>query len=393
MSKRYKAYKFRLYPNDEQYRLIMQSIGSARFIYNYFLNLKDKYYKENKTNLSLKTMKHMLVEMKGNEEYHFLKDIDSMALTNSLEFLDNAYTNFFEGRSKHPVFKKRGVKDSYTTDCTRSTYKNRIYSNIKLDLINRTIKLPKLEIIKIRGYRNMTGFNGRIISACISRDVNKLYVSLTVKEEIEIPIVDYNEWNIIAIDIGVKSLVVTSMGESYEKVKINRIENHISALQQDLSNKVRGSKNYNKLKNKIARLYQKIRNKRKNYIHSITDKLTKENNVIITEDLRVKEMITSDTSTKSLRRGLTNASICELSRQLEYKCKWRSKKLIKINRYYPSSQICSSCGYQNKELKELSIRKWTCPKCYHEHERDINASINILFQGLLKLYGLKEIKV
>ena len=390
MSKIYKAYKFRLYSNNEQYRQIMQSIGSTRFIYNYFLDLKDKYYKETKTNLSLKTMKHMLVEMKNDKKYEFLRDVDSMALTNSLEFLDNAYTNFFKGRNNHPVFKKQGVSDSYTTDCIRSIYKNKSYSNIKLDLINRTIKLPKLGIVKIRGYRNLKEFNGKIISACISKNANKLYVSLTVEEEVDEPILDYNEWNTIAIDVGVKSLVVTSMGEEYEKIKIERIENHIRELQQDLAYKVRGSKNYNKLKNKIVRLYQKIRNKRKYYINKITDRLTKENNVIVTEDLSIKEMITSDTSSKSLRRGLINASLRELERELEYKSKWRGKKLIKINKYYPSSQICSSCGYKEKKLKDLSIREWTCVKCYHEHDRDVNASLNILFQGILQLYGLKE---
>ena len=386
----YKAYKIRLYPNIEQYGLIMQNIASARLVYNYFLNLKDNCYKSSKTNLSLKTMKHKLVEMKEQEEYKFLKDVDTMALTTSLENLDKAYTNFFNGRSSHPVFKRKGVRDSYTTNCIRSTYKNRRYSNIELDIINKTIKLPKIGIVKYKGYRNMTSFNGRIISVAVSKDANKIYASITVEEEIEIFKNEYNEWNTIAIDVGVKDLVVTSMGEKYSKIKIDRIENHIKKLQQDLANKVKGSKNYIKLKNKISRLYQKIRNKRKYYIHNITNKITKENNVIITEDLKVKEMITSNTSTKILRKGLTNASLSELERQLVYKTKWRGKKLIKINQYYPSSQICSSCGYQNKETKDLSLREWTCPKCNHEHDRDINASLNILFQGILKLYGLKE---
>ena len=386
----YKAYKFRIYPNYEQYGIIMQNIGSSRFIYNYFLNLKDKYYKETKTNLSLKTMKHMLVEMKNNKDYEFLKDVDSMALTNSLECLDKAYTNFFEGKANHPVFKRKGVHDSYITDCIRSTYKNRNYSNIELDLIGRTMKLPKLGIVKIRGYRNMQEFNGQIISACISSDAGKLYVSITVSEEIVVnENIEYTEWKAVGLDVGVKSLVVTSMGVEYEKIKLDRLENHIKKLQKDLSYKVKGSNNYKKLKNKIARLYQKMRNTRKYYIHEITDKITKENDVIITENLKVKEMITRKTSTKSLRRGLTNASLFELERQLEYKTKWRGKKLIKINKYYPSSQICSSCGYRNSKTKDLSVRVWTCPECLHEHDRDINASLNILFQGLLQLNGLK----
>ena len=289
-----KAYKVRLYPNEEQYRIIREGIGSSRLIYNYFLDLKDNYYKKTKSNLSLKDIKHQLVEMKKKDEYKFLNDVDSMALINSLEFLDNAYTNFFEGKSMHPVFKKRGVRDSYTTNCVRSTYKNKSYSNIEVNMLSKTIKLPKLGMVKFRGYRNMTEFNSKIISVTISKDSAKIYASITVEEEIELPTIDYNEWNAIALDVGVKNLVVTSMGEEYKKVKIDRIE-------KDLSNKVKGSNNYKKLKAKIARLYQKIRNIRKYYIHEITNKLTRENDIIITETLKVKEMITSNTSTKSLR--------------------------------------------------------------------------------------------
>ena len=155
--------------------------------------------------------------------------------------------------------------------------------------------------------------------------------------------------------------------------------------------KIKGSNNYKKLKNKIGRLYLKLRNRRKFYIHSITNKIIKENNVIVTENLKVKEMIIN--GTRNLRKGITNASLRELERQLEYKEKQKNKTLVKINAYYPSSQICSSCGYQNKLVKDLNIRNWSCPKCNHEHERDVNASINILFQGLLKLNGLKEVKI
>ena len=279
----HKAYKFRIYPNYEQYGIIMQNIGSSRLIYNHFLELKDEYYRETKTNLSLKTMKHKLVEMKNTKEYEFLKQVDSMALTNSLEFLDIAYTNYFESRAKHPIFKIKGVHDSYTTNCIRNNYKNKNYSNVEIDLENKTIKLPKLGLVKYKGYRNMKKFNCKIISACISKDVNKVYVSITVEENIENEKIVINENKAVGLDVGVKSLVVTSTGEEYAKLKIDRIENHIKKLQQDLSNKVKGSNNYKKLKNKIARLYQKMRNMRKYYIHEITNKIIQENDVIITE--------------------------------------------------------------------------------------------------------------
>ena len=393
MSNIFKAYKIRIYPNEEQYTTITKNMGCSRFVYNYFLNLKETNYKETKTNLSLKIMKQRLVELKQKEEYNFLKESDSMSLTKALENLDRAYTNFFNGRSAKPVFKRKGIHDSYTTNCIKGIYKNNKYSNIELDIVNRTIKLPKLGIVKYRGYRKLKEFKGTILNVTISKDANKIYASINVMEEIEDKKYDYNEWNSIAIDVGVKSLVVTSTGEEYEKVNIKRIEQHIKDLQKKLSKKVKGSKNYLKLKLKISRLYQKTRNKRKYYIHKITDKLIKENNVIITENLRVKEMITNEDTKKSLRRGLTNACLFELERQLIYKTKWRNKKLIKIDTYYPSSQICSSCGYQNKETKDLSVRSWTCPSCHLEHDRDINASLNILFQGLLKLKGLKEIRI
>ena len=386
----YKAYKVRLYPNLEQSIIINNNLGSSRFIYNYFLDKKETYYKETKTNLSLKIMKHMLVELKQDKNYNWLKEVDSMSLTNTLENLDTAYTNYFNKKSNRPVFKKKGVHESYTTDCIRSTYKNNNYSNIEIDFKENYIKLPKLGFVNFKGYRNKTNFKGRIISATISKEVDRYYVSVTVEEEIVEDNVS-TSLDAVGIDVGVKSLVVTSTGEEYSKLDNNRIEKHIEKLQRDLSKKVRGSNNYKKLKNKIGRLYMKLRNRRKFYIHSITNKITKENNIIVTENLKVKEMITK--GTKTLRKGITNASLRELERQLEYKSKWRNKNLIKINTYYPSSQVCSSCGYQNKVIKDLNKRSWTCPKCYHEHERDLNASINILFQGLLKLNGLKEVSI
>ena len=386
----YKAYKLRLYPTIEQTILIHKNMGSCRFIYNYFLDTKETYYKETKSNLSLKTMKHMLVELKQDKNYNWLGEVDCMSLTNTLENLDAAYTNYFNKKSNKPVFKKKGIHESYTTDCIRSTYKNNNYSNIEIDFKEHIIKLPKLGLVNYKGYRNKTIFNGRIISATISHEVNKYYVSVIVEEEIQ-ELNNQNELKAIGLDVGVKSLVVTSMGVEYSKLDNTRIEKHIEDLQRKLSTKVKGSNNYKKLKTKIGRLYQKLRNRRKFYIHEITNKITKENNVIVTENLKVREMIQD--GSRMLRKGIINASLRELERQLEYKTKWRNKTLIKINTYYPSSQVCSSCGYQNKQVKDLRIRSWTCPKCNHEHERDLNASMNILFQGLLKLNGLKEVKI
>ena len=282
----FKTYKFRLYPDNNQINLIHQTFGCTRFIYNYFLTKKDEYYKETKHNLTLKKMKSDLVFLK--KENDWLREVDSMSLTTTLDNLDKAYTNFFKKLGSHPVYKKRGVKDSYKTINIKSSYKERKYSNIIINLKNKTIKLPKLGIIKVKGYSNLNK-KLDIVNATISKDANKYYVSLCVREEIEDAKVKIN--HAIGIDLGVSSLVTTSEGIKYDKINIKRIEKHIEVLQQRLSSCTKGSNNYQKLKNKIARLYQKMRNKRKYYIHEITTKLVKENDLIVCENLETKKMI------------------------------------------------------------------------------------------------------
>ena len=371
----FKTYKFRLYPDNNQINLIHQTFGCTRFIYNYFLTKKDEYYKETKHNITLKKMKSDLVFLK--KENDWLREVDSMSLTTTLDNLDKAYTNFFKKLGSHPVYKKRGVKDSYKTINIKSSYKERKYSNIIINLKNKTIKLPKLGIIKVKGYRNLNK-KLDIVNATISKDANKYYVSLCVREEIEDAKVKIN--HAIGIDLGVSSLVTTSEGIKYDKLNIKRIEKHIEVLQQRLSSCTKGSNNYQKLKNKIARLYQKMRNKRKYYIHEITTKLVKENDLIVCENLETKKMIEKKES-KSLTKGIVNACFREIVNKLEYKCKWNFKNLIKINTHYPSSKICSHCGYRN-EINDLSIRNFLCINCNNTNDRDINASINILDEGI-----------
>ncbi len=371
----YKGYKFRLYPNEEQRILINQNIGSSRYVYNYFLSRKNNYYQECKGNLSLKDLKNELVMLKN--EQLFLKTCDSMALTNSLEDLDTAFTNFYNKRSSLPVFKKKGIHDKYKTDCIRTSYKNNNYANILLDLKNRTISLPKIGKVKIRGYRDLKK-DLYIINATISKVGNKYYVSLCCKETTVEK--EFVLRNAIGIDVGVSSLITTSDGIKYPKLKVERIEKHIEVYQERLSRCIKNSKNYHKIKNKIARLYQKIRNMRKFYIHEITNDIVKDNDLIVCETLKTKEMIEKSNS-KKLRKGIVNACFSEIIRQLEYKTKWQSKILIKINQYFPSSKLCSHCGTRNA-INDLSIRRFECKYCHHENDRDINASINILDEGI-----------
>ena len=344
----YKTYKFRMYPSIEQIISLNKFLGSTRFIYNYFLNQKDKKYNELNINYNIKDMCSDLKLLYN--DYPWLKEIDSCALRTTLFNLDDAYTRFFNEQNEHPRFKNRNSKNSYRTNCIRSSYKGNNYSNIKVDIINRTIKLPKLEEITIKGYRKLKDFsNKRIINATISKVGNKYYASVLVEE-------DSNNQN----------------------------ENKLKGLNRWLSRSIKGSNNRKKIINKIQRVNEKLRNMRKYYIHLITTNIIKENDLIITENLNIKNMLKN--SNKNLNKLITNTSMGEIIRQLEYKTKWSNKRLIKVDTYYPSSQICSSCGNINKSLKDLSIREYKCKKCGNIIDRDINASINILFEGITKYY-------
>ena len=378
----YKAYKFRMYPNIEQIITLNKFLGSTRFIYNYFLNQKDKRYKELNINYNLKDMCSDLKLLYN--DYPWLKEIDSCALRTALFNLDDAYTRFFKKQTEHPRFKNRNSKNSYRTNCIRSSYKDNNYSNIKVDLINRIIKLPKLDEITIKGYRRLYNFDDkRIINATISKVANKYYVSVLVEEDIEVK--EYILRYAIGIDLGVKNIISTSDGIKYKAMSnIKRIEKKIKGLNRWLSRSKKGSNNRRKIINKIQRINEKLRNMRKYYIHLITTNIVKENDLIVTEDLKVKDMIIN--SNKNLNKLITNTSMSEIIRQLEYKTKWNNRILIKVDTYYPSSQICSTCGNINKELKDLMIREYKCSKCGNTIDRDINASINILFEGVTKYY-------
>ena len=371
----YKAYKFRLYPNKEQQELINKTLGCTRFVYNTMLYEKEKLYKENKITKSKKECIKELPFLK--QTYPWLMEVDVMALRTTIFDLETAFKNFY--RTKHyPKYKDKYSKNSYRTNYIKNNYKNKIYENIKLDLINKRITLPKLKDIKIRGYRKTKEIKGRKINATISKEINRYYVSVLYEEDLE-------EKNIIpktivGIDLGVKDLVITSFGEKYENKKyINKYEKKIKNLQKWLSKKEKGSKNYYKVKNKIKETYKKLKNARNYTIHKITKEIVNTNDLIITENLQTKKLIEK----KKMSKYIADASLSEIIRQLEYKSKWQNKHFYQINTYYSSSQICSHCNAKNKEMKDLSKRKWTCSKCNNENDRDINAAINIMWEGLI----------
>ena len=381
----YKAYVFRMYPDEKQKDLINKSFGVSRFIYNYFLEEKQKEYKETgKSKSAFEECKETPYLIK---EYSFLKEVDSCLIRNSIFNLDDSYKRFFNKLGGYPKFKKKAIKDSYKTNNIKSTYKGKTYNSIRLDLKNKTIFLPKLKEVKIRGYRNKESIIGTIKSATIKREAGKYYVSVLVDEEVIKPL--FNPKSIIGIDLGIKDLIITSHNEKIENsLEIKTLNKRIKGLQKALSRSNPGSKNRYKIKLKIRRVFQKLKNKRKFLLHEITNKLVKNNDIIITEDLDIKSM----KENHYIAKRLTNIPLGEIIRMLKYKCDIANKRFIQINRYFASSQICNNCGQKNTKLKDLSIRKWKCVKCGIIHDRDYNASLNIMFEGL-KIYmkGIEQI--
>ena len=377
-----KAYKFRLYPNNEQKLLINKTFGCTRLVYNYYLHKKQELYKNEKKSIStyecIKDLPNLY------KEYPFLKEIDRQSLRCALFDLDNAYNKFFKEKSGFPNYKSKFGKNSYRTNYIKNTYKEKQYENIKLDLKNKTITLPKLKSVKIKGYRNLNNLEGRIINATVSKEENKYYVSVVVEQILKDK--EITPASIVGIDLGVKDLVITSDSIKYDNNKIiQKYEKRIKRKQRELSRKIKNSNNHYKTKSELKRLYMKIKNTRKYTIHKITKEITDNNDIIVTEKLKIKNMLKNHNLAKSIQ----DASLYEIIRQLTYKTKWKFKKMYQVDTFYPSSQICSKCDYKNNITKNLNVREYECPNCGSKLDRDYNASENIMFEGLKKY--IKEV--
>lgn len=369
-----KAYKYRLYPNREQQVLINKTFGCVRFVYNYYLAKKIELYKSEQKSLMYNQCSKDLTVVK--KELEWLKEIDKFALQNSLKNLDTAYQNFFreikKGNKNHgfPKFKsKKTNRLSYTTNFTNN--------NIEVDFENNKIKLPKLKWVDCIAHRE---FDGLIKSCIISKTPSGKYFASVLVETEHSQLPQNN--NAIGMDLGVSDLLITSDGEVIDNQRITyQYEQKLAKLQRQLAKKKKDSNNFHKQRIKVARLHEKIANKRKDNHHKISSRIVKENQFIFSENLNVSGMVRNH----NLAKAIHDVSWYELTRQLEYKSNWNGRVYHKVDRYFPSSQLCSVCGYKNTGTKDLSVREWICPECGSNHDRDINASINILNQGMKEI--------
>ena len=356
-----KTYKFRIFPTAEQEVLLAKHFGCTRFVYNHFLNERKEQYQQNKKSDNYYAQAKSLTEIKKKAETEWLKEVNSQTLQFALRSLDTSFLNFFRGNAQFPKFKSRKHKNTFTIPQ---------FGSISGGLLH----IPKFKDgIKIKLHRDIVGKVGKM--SISKTPTGKYYVSIFTEQIIdEIPKTGKN----VGIDLGIKDFVITSDNKKFKNSRYTKTyAKQLKKAQQHLSRKQKGSNGFEKQKLKVAKIHEKIASCRLDTLHKVSHKLINEFDVIVCEDLNIKGMIKNH----KLSKHIADASWGNFVTLLQYKCDWYGKELVKVNRFHPSSKTCNECGWINQNLK-LSDREWTCSSCGVIHDRDVNASKNILKEGL-----------